>query len=136
VPSRYAFASQTQTILVAYSSSSYGAGQSFVPGSALRTPEFALVFLLRSLRGPFGVHAALDGARRALMGWRCPQGGTPLMPLRDQFVSESQGVWRFSMNFSLTIPVVAEPDPEPEAPLLTAAEVDSYLDPTLIRDAS
>jgi len=127
-PERYAWAGASQTLLVGYEGSQYGAVESMVPMSAPRTVNISVTLVTRSLRGDLGAMSALEGVRRALFGWR-PEltdeltqevmqlGFGPLAPTREGFVDEDQGLWRFVLSFSCTTVAVAEVEPINGPPL-------------------
>lgn len=76
-----------------------------------RVIKIQIVFLVRSLRqserGIIGAYELMDEIRRALHGHSfC--GSTPMVPKRDFLDGEHEGVWRWVMEFTLTVPVIAE----------------------------
>lgn len=76
-----------------------------------QTVKIQIVFLVRSLRqsdrGIIGAYELLDEIRRALHG-RSFCGSTPMVPKRDFLDGEHEGVWRWAMEFTLTVPAIAE----------------------------
>lgn len=141
-PDRYPFTAQHQTLLVTYERSAFGEPETLAPLSVMRTIELSVTTLVRSMRGAQGVQATLQRIRRALFGWRLarresvsgpgpsdpptvswvPLGGTPLLPIAENFVSEDNGVWRFVTAFRTAFPEVAFEPPVPvlaEGPITT-----------------
>jgi hypothetical protein len=113
-PDRYAWAHQSTTLLVAFEGANYGELQSMSPASAPREVDMSVTVLARSLRGNHSITDALEGVRHALFGWRPTDvhgnvlGFSALRPIRESFVSEEQGVWRFvAMYRSASISVAA-----------------------------
>ena len=111
IPDRRTFAKTKTELLVAYEGSSYGPVQSFEPFSCERTVTISVTLLVRSLRGPLGAQQTIEAIRDALFVdpeiWKCPIGGTPLAPVRDECLGEDQGVWTFVFYFATTTVAVA-----------------------------
>lgn len=127
VPERHPFASATRELLVAYEGSTFGEPQSMDPVYCDRAVEWGVTLLVRSLRGPDGAQTMIEEVRKALMGWRAPQGGQRFMPTGDRFVSEENGVWRFLISFRVTVPSVGETTTL-DGPPLKSAEGEGELD--------
>lgn len=112
-PSRYAWAHASATLLVAFEGASYGETDSLAPQSARRDVEMSVTILSRMLVGNISITSALDEVRRALFGWEPSDetgklGFGPMRPVRESFVSEEEGVWRFVAIYRSAIPVVAD----------------------------
>jgi Gp37 protein len=122
VPARYPWAGADKLLLVAYERSNYGDAASLEPFYQDRTYELSVTVVVRSLRGPEGAGDTIDAVADALMGWSPPTGGTPLLLLRDEFVSEDQGTWRFVVAFQGVVPKVAAAA-DRTGPLLTEVTV-------------
>lgn len=125
-PERYAFKAARNTLLVSYESSSYAAPESLAPLSVERTGLLGVTLLTRSLTGERGVVASVEGIIKALFGWRPARlvddelvmlGASPLVPVRDAFVAEDNGLWRWVVEFSLRTTVVAKTTPLSGPPL-------------------
>ena len=119
-PDRYAFKSARHALLVSYESSSYAAPDSLAPLSVERTGLVGVTLLTRSLTGERGVVASVEGIVKALFGWRPSRwvedelvflGASPMVPVRDAFVAEDNGLWRWVVEFSLRTTVVASTTP-------------------------
>lgn len=123
VVDRYPFNKARHELLVSYGRSTYSSAKSFSPLHVDQEAEVAVTLLTRSLRGPLGVLETIRDVRRHLFGWRPallvsagdppvsswqPLGGSPLIPTGDRFVGEEQGVWRWSITFTTTFPVVED----------------------------
>lgn len=78
---------------------------------AQRTLRWHVVLLVRSLRGAeggrIGAYDALEEIRRALHGVSLA-GATPMIPRRELLDEQKAGVWRWTLEFSTTIPAAAE----------------------------
>lgn len=79
--------------------------------SPRRTMKWQIVLLVRSLRGAeggrIGAYDVLDEVRRAVQGVSFA-GATPMAPRREILDEEKDGVWRWTMEFSASIPALAE----------------------------
>jgi len=121
-PDRYPFTTADQTLLVSYESSSFASLESFAPMSVERTGLVAVTLLTRSLDGDQGIIASVEAIVKALFGWRpsrdgVPLGASPMQPVRDAFVAEDNGTWRWVVEFSTRTMVVAETTPLAGPPL-------------------
>lgn len=127
---RYQFRAARTTLLVGHDGATYTAppARSMAPVSQDRRREISITILARSLRKPEGVNAMIDLVRRALLGWSPPQGDGPFMMVRDAFVGEDQGTWRFVVIVEHTSPVVAEMAPR-TGPAITKVTIRNPDDP-------
>lgn len=134
VPKRWQMSGARVELLVIYEGGTDSEQQSFAPASTERTLLYTVAIFVRSLRGPEGAHATIEHVRQALFGWRSPLGGTAFVPVKDGFVGEDEGVWRFGVTFRTTIPDVAELAQPAGAPLLAPLPEDiaGTADTTLI----
>lgn len=71
----------------------------------------------RDLRSHNGAYGYLDGIRRRLHGWDCPEAASPMAPTETRFVSQKDGLWTYVATFEQRIMVVADPGGE-DLPLL------------------
>lgn len=74
--------------------------------------------ITRDLRTHQGAYVYLDAIRRRLHGWLCPNAADVMVPAREEFVGEDDGVWTYVSSFEQDVVVVADPDTE-DLPLLT-----------------
>lgn len=122
-PANYRLTHPNGAILIAYGGSQYAEPRTLDRIIQDRQAEFDLTLILRHLRGPTGAWTRLDGIRLALTGARVDGGGSRLRPVRDRFVSHDNGLWRFEMTLTATVPAierVADPvDPPLVPPHLT-----------------
>jgi hypothetical protein len=121
-PERYSWAHANATLLVCFEASTYGDVGSLSPQSTDRDVDISVTVLARSLHGTLSITSALDHVRQALFGWEPVDaegklGFGAMRPIRETFVSEEQGVWRFSALYRSAVPVVADIDPLSGVPL-------------------
>lgn len=122
-PDRYNWACQSTTLLVAFEGTTYGELMSLDPASAEREFDMSVTVLARHLKGDHSIATALEGVRAALFGWRPTDaqgnviGFSALRPIRESFVSEEQGVWRFVAMYRSASVAVAATMPLSGAPL-------------------
>lgn len=69
------------------------------------------------LRTHSGAYLYLDGVRRLLHGWTCPEAAGPMIPAGETFSGQDGGVWTYVSTFEHEVVVVADPDDE-DLPLL------------------
>jgi len=61
--------------------------------------EFDIVLIHRHLRNHQGAYDLLDQIRMALTGYQVA-GYTKLYPVREQFISEENGLWQYGITFA------------------------------------
>lgn len=126
------------TLLVSYEGSTDGPLISDLPAATDRSVVWAVSIVAKGLRGRDSASWAIDAVRRGLTGWTPPQGGEPLRPLKDGFISEDEGVWRFVVQFTAMIPAVSDPTVGNDPPYAPSedfgADVDSHIDPGLLNN--
>lgn len=132
---KYAFAAQSQTLLVFYEGSTYAAPASLSPLASDRDVEFGVAVLVRSLRGATGAQVTIDRVRNALFGWRptkdngegvqVPIGLSVFVPTKDECIGENQGIWRFDVFFSSKTIAVARTTPLTGPPFKGATAKDA-----------
>lgn len=113
-PSDFDFpAREGAAVLVHYAGADYGPTGD-TPRHAYsprRTMKWHIVVLVRSLRaaegGRLGAYEVLDEIRRALQGVSLA-GATPMAPRREVLDEEKAGIWRWTLEFSASIPAIAE----------------------------
>jgi hypothetical protein len=128
-PQRYTFGARGEELLVSYERSTYGAPESMAPISQRRDAEFAVMLVVRSLRGAKGAQETIENLRKALQGWRptapneanvqVPLGMGPMIPKEDTFVGEDNGVWRFSVSFTSSAVAIQVTEPVITGPALS-----------------
>lgn len=105
-PKQFDFASLPAALLIHYAGSRFTEPKGPANTAQVRTMEFSLVLLVRSLRGEGGAYNHLEDIRLSLQG-RSFAGAGPAVMTRDQLMEEAEGVWRWEIRISLTAPAVA-----------------------------
>lgn len=118
-PKLYDFANLPAALLIHYSGSRYSAAKGPANTAQGRAMEWALVLLVRSLRGEGGAYDHLEDIRLAVQG-RTFAGAGPAAMISDRLVEEGGGIWRWEIRIALPIPAVARTYQSP-APLMRPA---------------
>lgn len=130
------FAGKSEALFVSYEGSVDGELLSIDPLSADRTVELAVNIVVRSLVGPKGASETIEAVRGNLFGWQPTVTVPPvppaeeatieslgfmrLVPVRDGFVAEDNGTWRFVVVFrTTTVSVANAVDPNLAGPPFT-----------------
>ncbi|AAU90999.1 conserved hypothetical protein [Methylococcus capsulatus str. Bath] len=115
-PANYQFLHPVGALLVRYHGSHYGALMDTDAVVQERLLAVEITFLFRALNGQDGLYAYLERARRVLTGFK-PAGFGKVYPLRDAFLEEHGGEWRYAVDFCA--PTLAIEDGcEEDGPLL------------------
>ena len=69
------------------------------PGAMTLTWQVNL--MMRSLKGNQGVYQKLDEIRAGLVGFK-PTGGLELIPIKEGFIAEEDGIWNYFIQFRTT----------------------------------
>jgi len=69
--------------------------------------EFSVTVVTKNLRSHEGSYFYLDKVRQILTGYR-PDNCSKMQPIKEDFLSEDNGIWQYSINFSLTTPTIKE----------------------------
>jgi len=115
-PDSYRMHHPKGTVLVAFGRATYSAPRSIDLVVQERRVEWDITLLMRNLRDHAGAYDVLDAIRLVLTGWRT-SGCTKLMPVREQFLDQNQGVWTFVLTMAHSVTVV-ECAEEEDLPLL------------------
>ena len=90
--------------LVMYGGSNYTSPSSLAAISQNRKMEFDIILLFKNLRVQDGGHAGayeyLDDIRSALTGYKIND-CSKMYPIRESYIDEESGVWRYGMTFEL-----------------------------------
>ena len=108
-PKQYDFANKDGVVLVHYAGSRYvePQGQST---NQKRGMSWVLVLKTRSLNGEMGAYDVLEDIRQSLQGTSF-EGGGPLRMLRDDLISEEDGVWQWEIIVAMPVDAVAKRAP-------------------------
>lgn len=112
----YDFAGLNAAALVHYKGSKYAGRKGPANPNQNRQLNFAIVLLVRSLRGAGGAYHALEDIRLATQGVAF-EGAGPAEIISDGLVTEVEGQWRWEIVIGLGAPAVARNRQSP-APLM------------------
>ena len=94
-------------ILVHYQGANYTNSNELFLISQEKRLEFAITIVTRNLRSNEGAYETLEKVRQILCGYQIP-GCTKLKPVKENFISETNGIWQYELRFTLTIPSIEE----------------------------
>lgn len=106
-PLEFRLTHPTGAILVHYQGGSYSDSKSVGCIYQDKKLEFSITVVTRNLRSYTGSYFYLDKVRQILTGFR-PLCCTKMQPVKEDFISENNGIWQYSINFSLTTPTIEE----------------------------
>ncbi|MFN8682779.1 Gp37 family protein [Paracoccus sp. P2] len=115
-PDTYTMHHPKGVVLVAFGRATYSAPKTIDLVVQERRIEWDITLLMRNLRDHAGAYDVLDAVRLVLTGWRT-SGAGKLMPVREEFLDQKQGVWTYVLTMAHTIPAV-ECAEEEDLPLL------------------
>ena len=115
-PDDFDFANRDGALLIHYAGSRFGEpqGQSI---NQKRIMTWQLVLKTRSFKGEYGAYAVLEDIRQAAQGHSL-EGGGPIRIIRDDLVTEKNGVWEWHVVIALPIVAVARRAPNRLGPVL------------------
>lgn len=94
-------------ILVHYYGANYTNSNDIFIISQDRKLEFAITIVTRNLRDNEGAYETLEKVKHVLCGYKI-SGCTKLQPIKENFISESNGIWQYELRFTLTTPSIEE----------------------------
>jgi len=106
-PSEFKLTHPTGAILVHYQGGSFSDSKSVGCIYQDKKLEFSITIVTRNLRSYKGSYFYLDKIRQILTGFK-PVGCTKMQPVKEDFISEDNGIWQYAINFSLTTPTIEE----------------------------
>ncbi|MDI1471926.1 hypothetical protein THER_1648 [Thermodesulfovibrio sp. N1] len=130
-PKEYRLLHPKGALLVSYAGSTFSEPQSVNAIVQERKMEFDITVAMRHLRTHEGAYAYLDAVRIALTGYRIT-GCSKMYPVKEQFLSEDNGIWQYSITFTLTAPAVEPTEKETTVLLRKITATDDY-DTTIIK---
>ncbi|QBP09849.1 Gp37 family protein [Cupriavidus metallidurans] len=116
-PEDYRLNHPVGAVLVQYGGSRYGKRDEIGLVVQERALRFGCQLVWRALNGERGVLVALELVRRALVGFK-PSHSKKLRAVRDMFVSQQGGLWRYVIEFEGDALVVENQEAD-DGPLLT-----------------
>ena len=69
--------------------------------------EFGVTVVTRNLRSNCGTYETLEKVKTVLSGYKILS-CSKLMPTKENFISEQNGIWQYEILFTLTTPSVEE----------------------------
>lgn len=104
-PDAFKMSNPNGAVLVAYGREVYSKPRDLSLVVQDRRIEWDISILTRNLRSHVGAYDVLDAVRMVLTGWRA-LGASKLMPVRAEFIDQSQGVWTHMLTMTHSIPTV------------------------------
>ena len=104
-PSEFSFIHPKGAILVHYQGGNYSDSKSLDTIFQLKKLEFSITLIVRHLRTHEGAYDCLDKTRSILTGFK-PPNCTKMLAIKEEFISENNGIWQYSINFVTTTPVL------------------------------
>lgn len=104
-PSEFILLHPLGAILIHYQGANYSTTQSLGFVNQIKTAEFSITIVTRNLRSNEGAYELLDTVRLALTGYEI-EGCSELTPIKENFISETKGIWQYAINFSLSVPSI------------------------------
>jgi hypothetical protein len=124
-PANYQFLHPVGAILVRYHGSDYGALMDTDAVVQERRMAIEITLLFRALNGQDGLYAYLERARRVLTGFK-PAGFGKVYPLRDAFLEEHGGEWRYAVDFCAPTLAIEDGCEDDGSPLKHVTTLDGY----------
>ena len=103
-PQEYVLLHPIGAILVRYCGGSYSSSNSIGYISQDKKMEFGVTVVTRNLRSNY---ETLEKVKTVLSGYKI-LGCSKLMPTKENFISEQNGIWQYEILFTLTTPSVEE----------------------------
>lgn len=94
-------------ILVHYKGGNYANSNAIEFISQDKGLNFAITVVTRNLRNNKGAYETLDKIKQVLCGYKIP-GCTKLTPKKEGFISETNGIWQYEIEFTLSTPSIEE----------------------------
>lgn len=108
-PSEFRLTHPKGAILVHYQGGNYSEPKSLGYIVQDKKLEFSVTVVTRNLRTHEGAYSYLDRVREILTGYR-PKNCSKMQPSKENFLIETAGIWQYSINFTLTTPVIDKYD--------------------------
>ncbi len=106
-PSEYRLRHASGVLLVVYRGSKYSESQSAGLAVQARTQEWDIVIISRNLRSHSSAYDLLDQVRAALSGFRPVSTAEVMVPVREAFINEVNGIWQYGITFTFSETYVA-----------------------------
>lgn len=115
-PDTYKMHHPKGVVLIAFGRSTYSQPRATDLVVQERRIEWDITLVMRNLRDHAGAYDVLDAVRLILTGWR-PPACRKMMPVREQFLDQKQGIWTYVLTVAHATTVV-ECAEEEDLPLL------------------
>ena len=99
-PSEFILLHPIGALLIHYQGSNYNNTESLGFINQENKKEFAITIVTRNLRANTGAYEYIDRLRNTLSGFKIDE-CTSLIPTKDYFISENNGIWQYGINFTL-----------------------------------
>lgn len=96
-------------VLVHYQGANYSESKSIGCILQEKKLEFSITVVMKNLRSYEGAYYYLDKTRQVLTGF-IPENCSKLLPLKEEFIGEDNGIWQYSINFATTTTVLEYED--------------------------
>lgn len=104
-PAEFRLVHPKGAILVHYQGGNYSETKSLGCIYQDKKLEFSITIVMRHLRTHEGAYEYLDKVRGILTGYK-PENCSKMYPTKEDFLSEDNGLWQYSINFVTTTPVL------------------------------
>jgi hypothetical protein len=94
-------------ILVHYQGGNYSESKSIDCIYQDKKLEFSITIVMKHLRTHEGAYEYLDIVRQILTGFK-PENCSKMIPTKEEFIGEDNGIWQYSINFCLITPSIEE----------------------------
>ncbi len=105
-PSEYRLRHANGVLLVVYRGSKYSDSQGAGVTVQARQQEWDVVIVSRNLRSHTSAYDLLDQVRAALSGYR-PVTAEVMVPVREAFINEVNGIWQYGITFAFSETFIA-----------------------------
>lgn len=106
-PAEFRLVHPKGAILVHYQGGNYSEQKALAVIVQDKKLEFSITIVIKHLRTHEGAYGYLDRVRNILTGFK-PEGGNKMIPVKDEFIGEDNGIWQYSINFTTVIPVLED----------------------------
>ncbi len=100
-PQDFTFLHPLGAILVHYRGGNYSNTNSLSYVTQEKKLDFSITLITRNLRSHNGAYEKLEQIKQSLAGFEI-EGCSKLTPTKENFVSETNGIWQYEILFSLT----------------------------------
>ncbi len=106
-PSEYRLRHASGVLLVVYRGAKYAESQSASLAVQARQQEWDVIVVSRNLRTHTSAYDLLDQVRTALSGYRVVPTAEVMVPVREAFINEVNGIWQYGITFAFSETFIA-----------------------------